>query len=314
MSPQRGLPVSAEIQLNKLIRDFLSPVLEPDNVSSAFSEAPQVEGAPCQRDGRSQNVVISEAILMNASVPTENPSLLRGSVNMKETSSVAVDCIDAVGLPVKPRNAVENFNGASSVVQGSTFPDKTSTPDDVRLDIPEQKGDLRESSVQKSVSRLKIFRLSKCHSLASSLYRLAVETQGDGKENQHKSKAVGTLKLTRISSLPCHDKLHIGSEKGWKPSSKKPPKPPKSPLEKGSESLISKNASAGTILVLRASAKRARLDRKKRPVGQASSNASLWALAFTLFFAVAMLGEGFWSVKFPLLTADSSTNATIDVM
>ncbi|KAI5075240.1 hypothetical protein GOP47_0009316 [Adiantum capillus-veneris] len=320
MAPPQGLlPASTdvvlEIQLKKLINDFLFAGVG-DAKSSSMCQADtegQKNASSCIVEDRSTWIADAKPremenplglSLKNAHL-SENASSSGSAISVKEASNL----VPGFGNDQSPGTRLSDMvEGCSSLLpdhNGNNFP----TTEEVRLDIHEQTSNLCNGNPQHG-NKVKVYRLSKSHSVGGSVFRFSLKRQGENKEKEGK----GSIKLTRIGSLPCHSKLCNDAEKGFKHTCKKPPRPPRSPLEKNSDNGLSRHETSDAILVLHGTSRRARFERRRRHSGPASSNASIWALIFTLFFALAMLGEGFWSQKSALIARNPGTGSSFDII
>ncbi|MCO5578164.1 hypothetical protein L7F22_032002 [Adiantum nelumboides] len=244
----------------------------------------------------------------NAHQP-ENASNRANVEGVKVDSHMVPDIVNDQSLCTRPSNVVDGRINMPPNHRNNSPP----TSEEVRIDIHEQTSNLCNVIVPQHTNKLKFFRLSRSRSVGGSVFCFSMQRQSENEEKDCKGRAAGgSIKLTRIGSLPCNSKLRNEAEKGFKHTCRKPPRPPRLPLEKSSDSALSRRATSDTILVLHGTARRARADRRKRHSGASSSNASIWALIFTLLFALAMLGEGFWSQSSATMASNLRTSSTID--
>eukprot|EP00250_Pteridium_aquilinum_P010797 c19631_g1_i1 orf=199-1278(+) len=299
--------VVLEIQLNKLINDFLFSGVE-DRMAATVGNASEDRRQHGDPAWESENP---------GCLSLENSNLVRNVGSPSHPSCVAdvSNMIPAIADGQSPGNvpskALKESTGMMFDHNKARCPASLPTTEEVRLDISEQKSKFCNVDKPQHTNKLKVFHLSRAHSVAGSLFCFSMERQEEeGKEKEEEKNSTGSIKLTRIGSLPCHSKLHSEAEREFKHTCRKPPRPPKSISEKGPGSLLSRHASTNAIFVLHSTSRRARTERRKRLAASSSSNASMWALIFTFCFAMAMVGEGFWSQSSPILAIERSFNAT----
>lgn len=307
--------VVLEIQLNKLINDFLFSSVEDHKattMSDDYADGQNGSKLMSMHDNRSCPSYPSHEM----GNPSGNmndfsyPSCAMGSPSYLSRGMGVSHPIPAIAEKnpsnVPTQRAAES-NGMLCNRNSERRPTSLPSREEISLNVLQQETGFCDVDKASSLNKLKVLHLSKSYSEASSLFCFAVERRGHEEEGTKAERS--TTKLTRMGSLLCQGKPHSEAETEVKHTCRKPPRPPRSSSEKGPYSLLSRCPSE-TILLLHSSSRRAKPERRKKLAAASSSTASMWALIFTFCFVVAMIGEGFWSQGIHRRAMEASNNVT----